>query len=271
MPKFYLVVERRSLGLEMRRSSDHALSDEVVRRLFGVLFAELRTISLTEARTVVASAGVMGDGAPQYWDPFLAGVERAFDRLESEARFAALRILGDRFSTSERVGELFAKHGFEYIDGTFVPVALLDQREALYLPTSSASELAKAMKRLVEGDETGAITSACGAVDGLMQQLYKANSIGDPKKVAFAAKVNTALQRLGIFAKLEADLVSVGLSVEDARNVIADLTKGTNHAAQLLQTLRTRMGDVHGSKPALRRTAYDAIKWASAICGLFDR
>jgi hypothetical protein len=65
-----------------------------------------------------------------------------------------LRILGDRLSDNERVKALLAQHGFEYVDGAFVPTAILDQREARYLPPSSASELAKAMKRLVDGDET---------------------------------------------------------------------------------------------------------------------
>ena len=158
------------------------LSEEEVGRLFGVLLAELHTLSLTKARTVVAAAGITGVNAPkQYWDPFLTGVEQAFYRLEPDSRLTALRILADHFSNSDRVRNLFAQHGYEYVDGTFVPVALLDQREALYLPPSSATELAKAMKRLVDGDETGAITAACGAVDGLMQELYEAHDYAAPR------------------------------------------------------------------------------------------
>ena len=156
----------------MTRRSRGQISKEDVGRLFGVLFAELRTLSLTTARTAVAEAGITGINAPQqYWDPFLTGVERAFCRLEPEARLTAIVILANRFSDSEDVRKLFELHGYEYVDGTFVPVALLDQREARYLPPSSASELAKAMKRLVDGDETGAITAACGAVDTLMREL----------------------------------------------------------------------------------------------------
>ena len=45
------------------------LSEEEVGRLFGVLLAELRTLSLTKARTVAAAAGITGVNAPtQYWD-----------------------------------------------------------------------------------------------------------------------------------------------------------------------------------------------------------
>jgi hypothetical protein len=249
-----------------------ALSEEEVARLFGVLLAELRNLSLTTARTAVAAAGITGVNAPtQYWDPFLAGVETAFYRLEPDARLAALRILASRFSDSENVRALFSLHGYEYIGGTFVPTTLLDQREARHLPSSSAAELAKAMKRLSDGDETGAITAACGAVDALMQQFYAADpALGDPGKLGFAAKVGTIISRLHVFEEMENELTELGLRPDDAREVITNLRKATNHAAQMLQTMRRTMGDVHGSKPTLRRAAYDAVKWAAAICGLFE-
>lgn len=247
------------------------LSEEEVGRLFGVVFAQLKTLTLNEARLAVAAAGITDFDAPeQVWHPFLAGVQRAFYRLEPEARLTALIILASEFSHSERVQKLFAQHGYEYIDDVFVPTTFLDQREALYLPQSSASEIAKATKRLVDGDETGAITSACGAIDTLMQKLYDRHNLGDPARTAFAAKVNTAAQHLSVFENVKSELSALGVSDQDADSFTTDMKKATNHAAQMLQTLRRALGDVHGSKPASRRTAYEAIKWASAICGLFE-
>lgn len=66
------------------------------------------------------------------------------------------------------------------------------------------------------------------------------------------------------------DLVALGMSADDADVVTIETRKSMNHAAQLLQMLRRSMGDVHGTRPTLRRMAYDAVKWASAICGLFE-
>ena len=248
------------------------LSEEEIGRLFGVLLSQLKSqLSLTDARTAVAEAGITGLGASrQYWDPFICAVDAKFHELSSDAQLAAIRVLADRFSNIEQVRLLFAQHGYDYIGGTFVPVAFLDQREARHLPLSSSSELARAMKRLVDGDETGAITSACGAVDTLMQQLYADHNLGDPGQVAFAAKVNTTVLKLGIFDEMKSDLIALGITSEKAEKIVTEMRKATNHAAQVLQALRTSMGDVHGSKPALRRTAYDVVKWASAICGLFE-
>lgn len=62
------------------------LSEEEIGRLLGVLLSELRQLSLTNARTEVAEAGITGVNAPkQYWDPFIAGVEAAFYRLDPDA------------------------------------------------------------------------------------------------------------------------------------------------------------------------------------------
>lgn len=94
----------------------NSLSDEDVGRLFGVLLAELRTLSFTKARSAVAAAGITGINAPtQYWDPFLAGVEKVFYQLGPESRLAALHILADQFADRENVRSLFAQHGYEYL------------------------------------------------------------------------------------------------------------------------------------------------------------
>jgi len=69
---------------------------------------------------------------------------------------------------------------------------------------------------------------------------------------------------------MRSELTSLGMKGTDADTIITEMRKATNHGAQMLQTLRSTMGDVHGSKPTLQRAAYDSIKWASAICGLFE-
>ena len=247
------------------------LTEQQIQRLFGVLLAALRSLSLKDARTAVAASGITGINAPnQYWDSFLAGVERVFGQLEPEAQLTALRILANQFHSNEDVRSLFMQHGFQYLDGAFIPIGLLDQREAKYLPQSSAIELAKATKRLVDGDETGAITAACGAVDALMQKHYVEHALGDPGKVGFAAKVGAALLHLRVFESMNEDFTALGMKSEDASRIVTEMHSATNHASEMLQTLRRTMGDVHGSKAALTYAAYDAIKWASAICGLFE-
>lgn len=63
----------------------------------------------------------------------------------------------------------------------------------------------------------------------------------------------------------------IGMKQNDVNDLICEMRKSSNHAAHALQILRRAMGDTHGSKPALRQTAYDAIKWSSALCGILER
>jgi hypothetical protein len=85
-----------------------------------------------------------------------------------------------------------------------------------------------------------------------------------------SAKVNIALQKVGVFDKMKQDFEQLGMSEEDAAKAVEHLRTATNRAAQALQILRRTIGDVRGPKPALRHSAYDAIKYASAICGLCE-
>jgi hypothetical protein len=196
----------------------NALPEEVVGRLFGVIYGMLKNLKLVDARAVVAKAGIVGFDAPaQLWHPFLAGVQTAFNEMSPEARNRAVHILARDFSAVDEVRALFELHGYEFISGSFVPVAELDKRESLYLPPSSASELARATQRLVSGDDSGAITSACGAVDTLMQHIYSKHSLGDPGQFSFSAKVNTAANRLNVFGDMEADFLSLRMKAEDAK------------------------------------------------------
>ena len=130
-------------------------------------------------------------------------------------------------------------------------------------------EISSAFDRLVRGDESGAITKACGAVESLVRALYEKNGWNDMPD-SFQAKVNTVMKRLRVFEKMRTELSQIEMRTDDIARIVEEMQKTTNHAAQALQVIRRAMGDVHGTKPALTRTAYDSIKWASAICGLLE-
>lgn len=234
------------------------LSYEDRTRLYGALRSELNSLSVQEIRNTVARAG--------------------FDVSQITAKAEARSGLGSRAEVMPAVDRLFGEMAEEHQDtslrllaGRFVPVGELDQREPQFLPASASSEIARAMSRLMEEDYSGAITSACGAVDLVTQELYEENNLGDPGKVSFQAKVNTVFQHLNVFEKMTDDFERLGMKSDDVENLVEEMQKASNHAAQTLQILRWAMGDTHGTKPALRQTAYDAIKWSSALCGILRR
>jgi len=247
-----------------------------VTSLGQALLSEVFKKSIPSIRSTVAAAGIDASRIPSKSEErggsgsraeIVPVIQRLFGALSLEQQTTALPILAQR--TLPDSEQLMGQHGFEFRDGAFVPVGLLDDREAPYLPRRSRMEISSAFDRLVRGDESGAITKACGAVESLVRALYEKNGWNDMPD-SFQAKVNTVMKRLRVFEKMRTELSQIEMRTDDIARIVEEMQKTTNHAAQALQVIRRAMGDVHGTKPALTRTAYDSIKWASAICGLLE-
>lgn len=262
-----------------------SISQEDNETLYAALRSELNNSSVQDIRNTVAAAGFdvsqitakaearsgLGSRAE-----VMPAVDRPFGQMSESAQETALRILAERLTEQNpdlraNTQDILARHGYQFIDVNFIPVLELDAREARFISESAANELGRATSRLIDGDYSGAITSACGAVDLVAQAIYKDQSLGNPGHASFQTKVNTSLKRLDVFEEMRGEFVTIGMKAEDASAVVEKMKKASNHAAQALQVLRHAMGYTHGSKPALRQTAYDAIKWSSAICGLLQR
>ena len=269
---------------EMQMNENSTLAPEEITRLYGALRSELNNLSVQNIRNTVAAAGIDVSRIPSKSEAraglgsraeVMPAIDKLFAELDNVSKQRALciiaeRLVGQNQELADRVQEILGKHGYQFIGGSFIPVDILDQREFDFLPSDSASELARATSRLMNGDYSGAITSACGAVDILMQKVYQIHNLGDPGRASFQVKVNTAAKQLHIFEQMEEEFRELGMSEKDSSELIGEIRKATNHAAHALQILRRAMGDTHGSRPALRQTAYDAIKWSSAICSLFE-
>ena len=64
---------------------------------------------------------------------------------------------------------------------------------------------------------------------------------------------------------LEDELLALGWGQGDADRLAQNLKGALNHAASVMQTLRSRMSDVHGSKPVLSSMVFDSLKWAAIL------
>jgi hypothetical protein len=253
------------------------MTDDEINTLGSVLMGKLYDLSIQKKCIIASKAGIDISDVPtvERNPPVNRALSVAFAKLDTARRLNALPILAEQIMAvnsgmeSEELTRLLEQHGYQYLDGRFVPVGLLDEREARHLPETAKSELAKAISRLTDNDESGAITAACGAVDATTTALYEKHGLGDPSG-SFQAKVNTAINRLGVITKLERELAEIGVKPDDARKIAEEVHEATKHAAEALQMIRRTSGDVHGTKPTYTRIAYDSIKWASAICGLLE-
>lgn len=255
-----------------------------VQTLGNAILSEVtRSLSIPSIREAAAAAGMDAARIPATSEAqggmgsraeVTPALHRLFGELPPDRKERALPILADRViargeEAGTRLRNLLEQHGYQYDRGVFAKISVLDPREARHLPQTAASELAKAIGRLAEGDESGAITAACGAVDATTTALYVKHNLGDPG-ASFQAKVNTIMDRLGVFDKLERELQDIRIKPEDARKIRTETQEATKHATEALQVIRRTIGDVHGTKQTYTRVVYDTIKWASAICGLLE-
>jgi hypothetical protein len=195
-------------------------------------------------------------------------IQKLFGEMPFEQKLRVLPILAGHLS-AESANKLVKPHGYQFVDGHFVPLAAADARESRFMPPSSAEQISTAFDRLSVGDEDGAIAAACGAVDTATVAAYEKYNLGQPPE-SFQAKVNTVMNALKVYEEMEDNLIQLNVKPQTAREIVTELHETTKHAANALQVIRRTLGDVHGKKPAYTHLTYDAIKWASAICGLLE-
>ena len=260
------------------------MTEEELQKLGGAVVSEvIRNLSIPKIRETAAAAGIDASRIPAGSEAqggmgsraeVAPALIRLFSELSSADKKRALPILAGRvFNQSDEarasISSLLKQYGYRYESGTLVREVALDDREARYLPETAMSEIARAMERLALGDESGAITAACGAIDATATHLYEKHQLGD-SNASFQAKVNTVLNRLKVFDRLEHELTELRVKPQDAKKIRDELCEATRHATEALQVIRRANGDVHGAKPTYTKMAYDTIKWASAICGLLQ-
>ena len=200
----------------------------------------------------------------------MTAIDGIFGKMNSAERDRFLRITTEELLSSKpdlekQLHGYLTRLGWTLYEGKIIPVELLDISELPELPRAAQDDLVKASERLRDGDLSGAVSAACGAVDSVTAEVYTKKGLGDLGKASFQEKVNKSLKALDVFSKMESELTSIGWQQQELSLFKENLRKSLNHAAYVMQTLRSNMGDVHGTKPALRALVFNSIKWATLI------
>lgn len=156
--------------------------------------------------------------------------------------------------------------GRRYLEEISRQVLTIGRTDFRAVPEAARQDLTKAADRYTRGDLSGALTAACAAVDSACARVFEEKGLGDPAKVpSFQQKVMTSLRANGAFQRLESELISIGWNSEDAHRLAQNLEGSLNQAAYVMQTLRSKMSDAHGSKAVLQPVVFDSLKWTVII------
>src|SRR5208283_1577443 len=196
----------------------------------GILFENLR---FGEIKAVAGCAGLdMPRMATVEYDgsgtqntskgQLLSAIDAQVGEMEEPevARFLRVtteEILRRRPPLESDLRQFLERLGWTLHDQQLVEVAVLDTSELPELPPAAYGDLLKAAARLRDGDLSGAVTSACAAVDAVTSKIYESHNLGDPGKASFQEKVGKSLQARSVLGEIERQLVELGWEPGDAK------------------------------------------------------
>ncbi|WP_343878734.1 hypothetical protein, partial [Cupriavidus pauculus] len=238
---------------------------------WGAVRASLQGEYFNDIKTIVGLAGLdltaigsvqqkQGEGGASKGQ-LMSAIDVELGQLDGDGQrhFVAIvaeELLSRKPDLSEQLADKLARHGWGLIDNRLVPLELFDPAELATLPDAPRAELSKAAVRFRDGDLAGAITAAFGAVEVATTEIYHRFSLGDPTDASFQERCNVALKKA---ADHEKGLRELGWDDASLKMFVQNRGKAFGQGAYVMQTLRSRMGDVHGTKPVLKPLVFEAL------------
>ena len=166
-----------------------------------------------------------------------------------------------------RLNDCLKNIGWLFVEDKLIKISILDPEDLEFISPFSKDDIAKASER-IQTDLSGSITSSCGAIDSACYEIYKKYKLGDIGSASFQEKIKKSLSAINYFDRLKSELKNIGWKEDDSKIFCMNLEGSINQISYVLQSLRSNMGDTHGSKPVINTLVFDTIKWAIIISSI---
>jgi hypothetical protein len=167
----------------------------------------------------------------------------------------------------ERFNDYLQNIGWLFAEDKLIKIDILDPKDLEFIPLSSQNDITKASERL-QTDLSGSITSSCGAIEAICSEIYKKHNLDDIGSASFQEKIKKSLAAIKFFDQLKKELQNIGWNNQAAERFCKSFEGSINQISYVMQTLRSNMGDSHGSKPVISTLVFDTIKWAMIISSI---
>ena len=200
----------------------------------------------------------------------MTGIDLGLGILDEESvkRFIAVvaeEVLKRRPDSQESLNDNLSRLGWTLSGNSVIPITILDNSVLPELPNEARHDLTKAARRLRDGDLSGAISSACGALDAATSTIYSSAGLGSPTKASFQERCKRSLEARGVIPQMEQQLRELGWKEHEIIPLCKNFEGAMNQGAYVIQTLRSNMGDVHGTKPILKPLVFVCLNWAELM------
>ena len=137
-----------------------------IKEFVGLAGFNVTLISHLEQRT--------GGGASK--GQLITAIDKGFGQLKDKSHFVVIvveEILKRKANLKIELQQYLNRLGLTITDGKVLPIELLDTSELTQLPKDAQQDLVKAIERFRDGDLSGAVSSACTAIDTVTSGIYK--------------------------------------------------------------------------------------------------
>jgi len=250
--------------------------------IWGVVSKSLKDFTFAEIKEIVALAGFdrtllshlqqkQGSGGASKGN-LISEIDKNINRFKESEKKHFLNILVEEMLTrkpklEKELDAYLNRLGWKIYQNQVIPIEIFDISDLNDLHEKSHQDLLKAVQRFRDGDLGGALASACSAVDSVTTDIYKTYQLGNPDSVSFQEKCNKSVQTIGIadkFSELDWD-------DKDITPFKKNLEGSLNQYAFVMQKLRAKMSDVHGTKPILKPLVFNSIKYAEILIRMMSK
>jgi hypothetical protein len=205
----------------------------------------------------------------------ISNIELELKNFNSEEKQHFLNIVIEEMlvrssNVEEQIGMYLSRLGWQVIDNKVLPIEILDRNDLDQLDEDCKNDLVKSATRFRDGDLSGALSSACAAVDCLTTKIYQTYNLGDAARASFQERCKVSLTTIGVFTAIEKELRDIEWKESGIVPFGKSFQGAINQAAFIMQTLRANMSDVHGTKPVFKPLVFDSIKWSQILVRLLS-
>jgi hypothetical protein len=222
-------------------------------------------LDVTELAHLVQKAG---GGASK--GQLMTAIDQSFGALSSNDKTDVIshlveEVLLRRPQCKERLEGYLSRFGWGLSDGRVVPLKIFDPRDIDEISTGPRADLIKAAERLRDGDLSGSVSAACAAVDTCTGTIYRQQHLGNVHDASFQERCKKSLDAVGAIDSVERNLTEIGWEPTRLNPLLKNFQGSLTQGAYVMQTLRSGMGDVHGTKPILKPLVLDCLRWAEIM------
>ncbi len=248
-----------------------AYSTKIIKGILGK--AGLQTIEIQYDGTYVEPLLAEADKLFRAWNPdsrnrFVIGCIEEVVAFESNR---AAKMSGQRFEPDNQIlrdlEKVLARVGYGLSGSDVFPLALQLDVEAASLPGEVGEAIAEALRRYRDGGFAGAITSICGAVDKITEEVFSAKCLGDSKEAKYQERVSKAF---GTFeTQYRSSLEKSGTSANEIKLIWDNHKKAVSNAAYVLAAFRREHSDAHGQQKSPKEFVQKSMDCAVFILRSF--